>query len=77
MLVLSRKPGQKIVLGTNITLTVVAAQGGRVTLGVDAPPDVRVLRAELWDGADEPIIVRPAPAEGRPNGPDSFAERRQ
>jgi carbon storage regulator len=46
MLVLSRKSGQKVVLGA-ITLTVLEVVGGRVRLGIEAPADVHVLRDEL------------------------------
>jgi carbon storage regulator len=47
MLVLSRKPGEKIVIGDDITLTVVRVQGNQVRLAIDAPDDVRILRGEL------------------------------
>jgi carbon storage regulator len=47
MLVLSRKPGEKIVLEKGITVTVLEIQGGRVRIGVEAPEEVRVLRGEL------------------------------
>lgn len=47
MLVLSRKAGEAIVLGGNITVYVLGVEGDRVKLGVDAPPEVLVLRSEL------------------------------
>src|SRR5262249_28189243 len=47
MLVLSRKPGEQVVLGNGITLTVVEVRGDRVRLAFDAPDHVRILRAEL------------------------------
>lgn len=47
MLVLSRKPGEKIRVGAHITLTVIEVQGNRVRLGIDAPPEVPILRSEL------------------------------
>jgi carbon storage regulator len=46
MLVLSRKPGEKLYIG-GITVQVVAVQGKRVRLGIDAPEQVIILRAEL------------------------------
>ena len=49
MLVLSRKCAQSIRIGDGITLTVLATEGGRVRLGVTAPPEVKVLRQELLD----------------------------
>jgi carbon storage regulator len=54
MLVLSRKPGEQVVIGTGITLTVVEVRGNRVRLAFDAPDQVRILRAELAGGQDEP-----------------------
>ena len=46
MLVLNRKPGEKVVIGGGITLTVVEVRRDRVRLGIDAPAQVRILRAE-------------------------------
>ena len=47
MLVLSRKPGEKIVIDGHIRVTVVEIHGGRVRLGIEAPESIRVLRKEL------------------------------
>jgi carbon storage regulator len=47
MLVLSRKVGEAIVIGDGIVVTVTRMANNRVTLGIDAPGDVRVLRSEL------------------------------
>src|SRR5207253_1729452 len=50
MLVLSRRPNEKLVLpGIHTTIQVVSVKGGTVRLGIDAPPDVAVWRAELQD----------------------------
>lgn len=49
MLVLSRKPNEEIVVGDNIRITVVQIAGGRVKLGVSAPQEVPVHRAEVRD----------------------------
>jgi carbon storage regulator len=54
MLVLSRKPGEQVVLGNGITLTVVEVRGGRVRLAFDAPAQVRIRRAELARRPGEP-----------------------
>jgi carbon storage regulator CsrA len=54
MLVLSRQPHEKIVLpGLNITIEVLSIKGGVVRLGITAPPDVPILRAELPNRAAE------------------------
>lgn len=47
MLVLTRKIGEKILIGDDITLTVVDIGPGRVKLGISAPPECRILRSEL------------------------------
>jgi len=47
MLVLSRKENERIKLGNSIVLTVIRVSGDRVRLGIEAPPDVLVLREEL------------------------------
>ena len=47
MLCLDRKKGEGIVIGEGIRVVVVDLGGGRVKLGIEAPKDVKVLRAEL------------------------------
>ena len=47
MLVLSRKASQRIRLGDSIVVTVVRLSGDVVRLGIEAPPDILVLRDEL------------------------------
>jgi carbon storage regulator len=49
MLVLSRKLGQKVIIGEDIVVTVAAVYRGRVQLTFDAPRDVAIVRAELAD----------------------------
>lgn len=47
MLVLSRKASERIRLGDSIVVTIVRVTGDKVRLGIEAPPDVLVLRDEL------------------------------
>jgi carbon storage regulator len=47
MLVLSRRESERIRLGESIVITVVRVAGDRVRLGIEAPPDMLVLRGEL------------------------------
>jgi carbon storage regulator len=47
MLVLSRRVGEKLVIGDNITVVVNRMAGNRVSLGIEAPDDVRIVRGEL------------------------------
>ena len=47
MLVLSRKVGERLVIGGNITVVISRVAGNRVTIGIEAPDDVRIVRGEL------------------------------
>lgn len=47
MLVLSRKIGEKLVIDGGIVVTVNRIAGNRVTLGIEAPDHVRIIRSEL------------------------------
>lgn len=47
MLVLSRKIGQRIVIGDNITIIVNRIAGNRVSIGIEAPEEVHIIRGEL------------------------------
>lgn len=47
MLVLSRKQNERIRVGDSVVVTVVRVSGDKVRIGIEAPPDVRVLRDEL------------------------------
>ena len=48
MLLLSRKTGETIVIGSGVTVTVLSVQGGRVKLGIAAPAEVPVHRKEIF-----------------------------
>lgn len=53
MLILRRKVGQQIVIAGRIRVTVNRVEGNRVSLGFEAPDDVRILRGELQLTAEE------------------------
>ncbi len=53
MLVLSRKPGEKVQIGNGITLTVLSMQRGRIRLGIEAPEQIFIYRGELTDGSEK------------------------
>jgi len=58
MLVLSRKVGERILIGDQISVTVVRIAGGGVRLGVEAPHELPVVREELKQQLEQ--------AEGQP-----------
>ena len=47
MLVLSRREGEKIIIGDSVAITVVRVSGEKVRIGIEAPEDVLILRGEL------------------------------
>jgi carbon storage regulator len=60
MLVLTRKVGEEIVIGDEIRVKVVAVQGDRIRLGIDAPRSVPVDRLEVHQRRAEFHDVEPA-----------------
>ena len=47
MLCLTRREGERVMIGDNIIVTVARFKDGKVMLGIDAPDDVKILREEL------------------------------
>lgn len=47
MLVLTRKAGEKIVIGDNITITVLDVRGDSIRIGIDAPRGIKIQREEV------------------------------
>ena len=63
MLILTRKIGETVRIGENITVKVLALRGGQISLGFTAPNDVRIFREEVLRGtAAAPTIAEPPPA---------------
>ena len=53
MLILTRRPTQAFAIGNDITVTVLEIRGRQVRIGVDAPRETVVLRAEMVDKAKQ------------------------
>ncbi len=63
MLILSRKPGEVIVVPQcELTVTVVAVEGGKVRLGFSAPDEINVYREEVWHRICHTPAMPPAKA---------------
>jgi carbon storage regulator CsrA len=63
MLILSRFPGQRVVVGEGpdaVVVTVAEVKPGRVLLGFDAPPDVRIDREEVRAAKNRAARTRPS-----------------
>jgi carbon storage regulator CsrA len=61
MLVLSRKVGERIHIGNDVFVEVRRVSGNRVTLAVNAPKSVRILRGELVEATHEFDVLDDAP----------------
>jgi carbon storage regulator len=68
MLVLTRKPGEKVVIGNGVTVTVVEVTGNKVRVGIDAPAQVRILRGELAGWQEGPAACDGPADPARPCG---------
>ncbi len=70
MLVLSRKVGERILVGDQITITVVRVTNGGVRLGIEAPGEMTVVREEVKTGKN-----RQKPPSGTNSNPLSGVPR--
>lgn len=49
MLILTRKPGESLIIGDDVIVTVLGVRGGQVRIGIDAPKSISVHRQEIYD----------------------------
>lgn len=68
MLVLTRKVGERIRIGDEVTLQVLEVRGGQVRLGLTAPADVRIFREEIF------LAIEGKNREARLPDPDRLAD---
>lgn len=74
MLVLTRRIGEEIVIGDNIRVKIVSVKGDRIRVGIDAPSDVSVDRAEIHSRRMEfqCVLSEPAASNSRSRLEDAF-----
>jgi len=53
MLVVSRRKGERVFIGDNVVVQVVDIDRGKIRLGIEAPPEVEILREELKEEVRE------------------------
>ena len=78
MIVLSRKKNESIIIGDDITVTIVEIRGDKVRLGIEHPRDIPVHRQEVWEAirratTSDPLIDAPPPQTSTPQ--PHFAQR--
>lgn len=71
MLVLSRKPMERIHIGDSVVVTVLEIRGNKARIGIDAPKEIHVLRGELQDQVISRVgerFPRDSRSDGDPRG---------
>ncbi len=69
MLILTRRTGESIVIGDDITVTVLAINGKQIRLGIGAPKDIAVHREEIYERIkeEELAVKNGITADGKPH----------
>ena len=61
MLILTRRVGETLMIGDEVTVTVLGAQGNQIRIGVNAPKDVQVHREEIYQKIQSEIHKEATP----------------
>jgi carbon storage regulator len=70
MLILTRRPGERVVIGDDVLITVMGVSGHTVRLGIEAPQGVSIYREEIWLAVrEENQAAAAADPESLPAGP--------
>ena len=63
MLILTRRVGETLMIGDEVTVTVLGVKGNQVRIGVNAPRDVAVHREEIYDRIKQEQLANPDAAD--------------
>jgi carbon storage regulator len=63
MLILTRRAGETVMIGSDVTITVLGVKGNQVRIGINAPKDVAVHREEIYERIQSEKIAAGGEAE--------------
>ncbi|HEY7933167.1 MAG TPA: carbon storage regulator CsrA [Solirubrobacteraceae bacterium] len=69
MLILARRPGERVVIGDEVLVTVIEIKGQTVRLGIAAPQGISIYREEIWIAVREENRAAAASADALPQAP--------
>jgi carbon storage regulator len=76
MLILTRRPGERVVIGDEILVTVMGVSGHTVRLGIAAPEGVPIYREEIWEAVrEENRAAAAADVDSLPSAPEQPAPK--
>jgi carbon storage regulator len=68
MLILTRRVGESVVIGDDVSVTILGVKGNQVRIGVTAPMDVSVHRQEIYERIKKEEAGEPAPEQAPESG---------